>query len=320
MLRVAIGPQLPLASWNWVGFDLARELSRYFKVDVFEKRSPQCDVLIAVKHLVPEMVKSAKVIYLPIDVFSSPSEVERAAGLLGECAAVGCHAAPLMEVIRPKARRVFLIEHHAKFSLRLMPEFKERGFVLWIGAFEHLPYLLTWHARTPLPYPLVLLTNVNDERSRKQGFSLAHKLEVPMDLSEHHLNGHRLVPWCEQAQLKLMQEAKAAIDIKGGCWLGGDQWHQQMKPPTKAQQFVLSGIAVALNRDSHSFDYFQRRGLTLASPDERDRWFSRDYWMETQEFAQRRREEFSLKTIGEQMCRIIEEIYGQQGRGACLQS
>jgi hypothetical protein len=308
MLRVAIGPQVPLPSWNWVGFDLARELAKYFDVLPFESQIPDCEVLIAVKFLAPQMFGRAKVIYLPIDAFVAPQAIEGAAELLKRCAAVGCHAQPLMGCLQPYADRLFFVEHHAKYLLDVVPAYKERGFVLWIGAFEHLPYLLKWHQQHPLPVPLVILTNVDDPRSRKQGFALAQKLDVPLDLSERHLNGHQLVAWCSRAQRELMKQAKAAVDIKGGPWLGENQWHQQMKPPTKAQQWVLSGIPLAVNRDSHSFDYFHKRGLNLATPDDQQRWLSREYWQETKRFAEKHLGELSLEKIGLQFRDLIRQI------------
>jgi hypothetical protein len=308
MLRVAIGPQLPLPSWNWVGFDLTRYLSQYFEVLPFESTPRPCDVLVAVKFLAPQMLDAAPVLYLPIDFFPYPAAIEQSAGWLRRCAAIGCHAEPLLPYFRPYCSRVFHLEHHAKYSLDVIPTYKKRGFVLWIGAFEHVPYLLKWHQARPLPSPLVLCTNVDAPHSRKGGFALAHKLDVPMDLTEMHLNGHRVFPWRERIQRQLMLEARAAVDIKGGRWLGDSYWHQEMKPPTKGQQFVTSGIPFAVNQDSHCHAYFQSRGLTLATPDDRERWLSRAYWEETKRYAEAYRPQLSLENVGRKLQSVIASL------------
>jgi hypothetical protein len=152
---------------------------------------------------------------------------------------------------------------------------------------------------------------VHDERSRKLGFAIAQHLGVPMYLSKFQLNGHRLYPWSERTQRQLMSQAKAAIDIKGGPWLGAENWHQQVKPPTKGQQFVCSGIPFAVNRDSHCFDYFRSRGLLLATPDDPTRWFSHAYWEETKRFAESYRPQLSLEAVGLALKPLIESLVGR---------
>ena len=124
-----------------------------------------------------------------------------------------------------------------------------------------------------------------------------------MRLTQTHLNGCRIFPWFEVPQRQLMQQAKAAIDIKGGAWLGTgnnapDYWQQQVKPPTKGQQFVCSGIPLAINKDNYCCDYFKARGLELAGPEEPDRWLSRDYWEQTRRLAEALRPQLTLERIG----------------------
>lgn len=309
MLRVAIGPQVPLPSWNWIGFELARELAKYFDVRVFPWEAvpnpPACDVLLAVKLVHSRLLDAARVLYLPVDNYVSPAALEGEAPLLSRCAAIGCHAEPLVPLMSRYCRQVFFLDHHAKFALPELAPYKERGFVLWVGAFEHVPYLLAWCRQNPLPLPLVIQSNFNDLRSRNQAAILARQLGITLKLTQTQLNGHRLVPWFEVPQRQLMQEAKAAIDIKGGPWLGQlsgsasmDYWQQQLKPPTKAQQFVCSGIPLAVNRDSHTFKYYRKRGLELTQPQEVQRWLSREYWEQTQAFARECRPQLTLERIG----------------------
>jgi hypothetical protein len=308
MLRVAIGPELPVPSWNWVGFDLVRELSKYFQVEAFQNAIPECDVLIAVKNLPREIhaASTPKIIYLPIDRYPTRSAIELDAPFLSRCSAIGCHAEPLMPFFQPFCPNLFFIEHHTKYSLKVPSPFKERGFVLWVGAFENVPYLLKWLELHPLPARLVLLSNAHQPRSREVGFALAEQLQVKVNLTETHLNGHVIYPWSERMQHQLLLRAKAAIDIKGGPWLGEECWGQQMKPPTKGQKFVTSGLPFAMHRDSHAFRYFVKRGFELATPDDATRWFSRSYWEETRQFASRLAPELTLESVGLCVKAVVE--------------
>jgi len=97
----------------------------------------------------------------------------------------------------------------------------------------------------------------------------------------------------------LMSEAKAAIDIKGRAVVG-----RRVLAP--AGQTADQGAAIRLLGHSVrrpigtaiAFEYFQSRGLLLATPDDPTRWFSREYWEETKRFAEDFRPQLSLETIG----------------------
>jgi hypothetical protein len=101
----------------------------------------------------------AKVLYFPIDRYASLAAVERDAPLLSRCSAIGCHSEALVPVFLKYCSRVFAIDHHAKFALGTTAPYRSDGPILWIGAFEHVPYLLTWCQRWPLPLPLIICTN-----------------------------------------------------------------------------------------------------------------------------------------------------------------
>ena len=70
----------------------------------------------------------------------------------------------------------------------------------------------------------------------------------------------------------------------------------------------FAGMPLAVNRDSHTFGYFQSRGLLLATPDDPERWFSRAYWEETQRFAKSYRPQLTLETIGRTLKSLIEGV------------
>ena len=310
MITVAIGPQARRPSWNWVGFDLARELAKYFKIRVYESTIPRCDVAIAVKMLPPqaESLTTTKVIYLPIDQYERPADIKAEAAILGNCAAIGCHSEPLMAHFLPYCKNVFFVNHHAKYSLPHPSPFKERGFVLWVGAFQHVPYLLKWCDMHPLGTELRILTDLNFKPANHDCGKLADRLHVRLNFTPAELNGHRVYQWTERCQLELMMEAKAAIDLKGGHWLGEEDWWQRTKPPTKGQKFVTSGIPFATNSDSYCFEYFKNLGLNLASPDDPARWLSYEYWDETSRLAAILRPELSLDAVGSYFKSVIESV------------
>jgi hypothetical protein len=81
-----------------------------------------------------------------------------------------------------------------------------------------------------------------------------------------------------------------------------------MKPPTKAQQFVASGIPAAINKDSYPWEYFHKNGLDLAEPEDIDRWFSPGYWKETRDFGMILREKTSKKSVARSYLNLIERI------------
>src|SRR6185295_16149899 len=116
-----------------------------------------------------------------------------------------------------------------KYSLPALADFKPAGNVLWIGAFEFVPYLFKWLARHPLSAPLDILTNFQEPRSRTWANALAKQLNVPLTFASERLNGHALHLWSEETQRQLMLQAKTALDIKAGPWLGPDCWAQQTK-------------------------------------------------------------------------------------------
>ena len=113
----------------------------------------------------------------------------------------------------------------------------------------------------------------------------------------------RVYPWTERHQLEMMRECKAALDVKAT-----DQFNQRHKPPVKAQKYVASGIPFAVNAESYSAEYFRDRGFTLASPDETDRWLSREYWQLTRAFGERLREWTSLEAVGQRYRDLIHAL------------
>lgn len=299
-VKVAIGPVARFPSWQWLGEDTARELSKYFQVVFFEKSEiPNADVAIVFKHL-PTMrfVETIRTIYCPIDFFSFEAAISQQAKILEKCALILSHSYRLIPLLA-KYCRTEAIDHHLKFQTKEIAEYKQEGFILWAGGFESSPYLLKYIDTHPLPYPIRLLTNYKDQNAINAGVALANRLKTKV--RQKSAADIELELWTPQRQVTILNEAKAAIDIKG------DNFNQLHKPPTKAQKYVCAGVPFAVNQESASYEYLEMKGLHPATPDDLDYWFSEDYYLKTKNLAVTLREELSLEKIGERYKEFVLE-------------
>jgi len=291
-----MGPVNVAPSWAWVGADLAPSLSVQHDVRFVsswhELEFLEADWLIAVK-FPPGLAdverckrRGTKVLYLPVDYFETEEAITRDAALLSSFDAVAVHTRPLADALTPHARRLAIVEHYGKYALAAPNAFKPEGYVLWVGHRKYVGHLGSWLMAHPIEAPLRILTNV-PQRLELTGRSAAVLAKATW------------YTWSERAQETLFQGAKAGIDIKG------TDFSQRTKPPTKAQQFVTSGIPVALNPDSYGFEYFRNLGFDVASPRDHVRWFSEAYWRETLELASLLRARTSKEAVAASYLQIL---------------
>lgn len=296
---VAFGPEVPgWGSWDWVGADVAHELANYYDTVVWRDSIPDCDVLFVVKHalseeLIEQASRRAHVIYCPVDYYGSAADIDADAPMLRRCARVVLHCARLRRYFEPYCV-VETMDHHVKFAAPRPGNFRSDGFVLWVGVHSNLPPLVEWLSRHPLPTELVVLTNLEAPVAR------------PVELGFPAGAAVRLERWSPEAHRERTAAAKAALDIKG------DDFRQRHKPPAKAIDFLASGLPLALNPGTSVGDYLARLGFPVPSPLETERWFSREYWEETNRFGAALAELLSLRRIGLRYRRIIEEIVAQR--------
>lgn len=298
---VAIGPVATVPSWNWVGLDAVKELSKYFQVEIFNSFNtlPGASVIIVVKKMPPlDFVKTAtdkgkKIIYLPIDYFESPEEIKIHSPSLRMISVILSHAESLMDYFKAYAP-VYLIEHANKYMLPKMAEYKPGSFVLWVGGYQFVPYILHWLSYHPIPGKLIFCTDYNNKSAITRAGMLADRMKTPLKHS------YEMQEWSESTQKQLMQEAKAAMDIKGG------EFSQIHKPPTKAQKYIASGIPFAINRGNNCFDYFFNRGLTLCEPNDTINWFSEHYFQHIRDFGKKVRILTSSEEVGRLLKKCVE--------------
>jgi hypothetical protein len=178
----------------------------------------------------------------------------RDADFLRACTRVIVHCERLLPLIQVHNPDVHFVEHHARYALPAMVAFKENGFILWVGGFQYVPYLVRWLEQHPLAHEIRILTDFENQRARNAARVCAAEIGVRLVLSELTtvIAGCRLFSWSERLQAEMMRDCKAAVDIKMT-----EKFEQYLKPPTKAQQYVASGIPFAVNSDSYSAEYFR---------------------------------------------------------------
>jgi hypothetical protein len=309
---IAFGRVFDQPSWSWAGFEVARELSKHYDVVLFDSDAnpPPCDVLFLIKkrptpRLIETLQPGTKLVYCPIDAYRSADELEADGGLLRACDAILVHSERLRPLLRAYCASVHFVEHHTRYALPELAPFKPDGFILWIGHCQYIPYLLHWLASHPLDHDVRLLTDLESERGRRAAARNAAQIGLPFELhgDSKRVAGCRLYRWSEYRQQLMMRECKAGLDVKHT-----ELFSQYHKPPTKAQQFIASGIPCAVNSESSSAAYFRARGFELASPADPARWLSHEYWQETHEAAVRLRAETSIESVVETYRRLIESL------------
>ena len=301
---LAVGPEISnMPSWNWVGKDTAKELSKYYNVITFRslEKIPNCDFLMLVKHPLKKIniqtikSKGTKVLYCPIDFYHNENQLKEDLNFLSKCDAIALHCERWIPFFEKINNNVYFVEHHSKFSLQEINSYKKDGFVLWIGSFQYVPFLLDYIKKNTINYELRICSDLKNERAKNGAEKLCRELRLSMQISEDHntINGIKSHVWSEEVQKELMEQAKAAIDVKSVT-----HFSQCHKPPTKAQKYVSSGIPFAINKESYSYEYFMKRGLILAEPFETDKLFSHEYWLETSEFSKKLKPQISIINVG----------------------
>lgn len=315
MITVAIGPQKDAPSWNWVGFDTSRELSKYFKIINFDsiKAPVLADVVLLIKQI-PTLnfvdvanKRGTKLIYCPIDYYQDYNQIMKDGPILKKMNMIVTHSKRLDRLFVKHNNKIKFIDHNNKYMLPEISSYKKNGFVLWIGGCQYVSYLIDWMLNHSIKSEVKICTDLSNGRATNAAMFLGKKLGINLKITDKTINGIEAHDWNERIQYELMKEAKAAIDIKGE-----GNFNQHHKPPTKAQKYVASGIPFAINSASYSTEYFKTKGLDLCTPSNTTRWFSEEYWQQTVKTAASLREETSLDAIGLKFKSYIEEVYDKK--------
>lgn len=287
-MKIAIGPIRSAASWHWCGKDLIPNLQKHHDIKTFrnfnELEKRKFDVVMFIKAPPPDnlQINARKIIYLPIDYIPDADWIPRHSNFLQRCNLIAVHCTRLSPLLKPYCKQIEFIEHYNKFALSRPVNFRPKGPVIWTGMCTSVELVDEWYNLKPRPFRLVIVTNRIKTLHLKRNFNVS------------------LVKWTPDSQRQHFEKAKAGLDIKG------NHFHHQMKPPTKIQQFVASGIPAAANRDSYSWEYFHERGLDLADPDDPERWLSKNYWKETHHFIPKLLQSTSKTSVVKKYLHFIE--------------
>jgi hypothetical protein len=110
-----------------------------------------------------------------------------------------------------------------------------------------------------------------------------------------------------------MRSARAALDVKGGT----EDFAQHTKPPTKAQQFIVSGIPFAASAEASAVEELLDDGFEIADVDDPERWFSREYWNVTREYSVRLEERIRPSAVAASYRRCVDDLAGRPAPGPC---
>lgn len=296
-LIITFGPEMPgWGSWEWVGSDIQQELSKVFKPVPFTDSQPEANILLQIKfpatfEWMEELRDGVKVIYCPIDFYGSAAEIDADGLILRKCSRILVHCERLRKYFDAYAS-VEYMDHHVKFAAPMRESFRSKGYILWIGVRTNLPSLVEWINEHPLPAELRILTNPETPGV----------VPAPVEFGFRPDRNVHIAEWSKERHIQWTAEARAALDIKG------QDFRSRHKPPAKAIDFIASGVPLAMNLDSSPVEHLARMGFDVASPLDTDRWFSRDYWEETQRFGRALRELLSLERIGRRYKKIIESV------------
>lgn len=293
-LRVAFGPVAPeFGSWNWLGADLAAALAGRFQVTMYTQEIPDCDVVVIIKFKPPltvlrNVAQRTRVLYCPVDLYGSTAEIDADWEALRICHTIIVHCDRLTPYFAPYAP-TFYLDHHLKFVAPMPDARRTDGPVLWVGNRANLPPVLNWWHRDSPPDELWILTDVLD----------GAETPTAVDLGISRGSVERWSPERHRAWTGL---ARGAIEIKG------EEFRSRHKSPAKAHDFIASGVPIAMNPQGAAAEHLRRWGLEVALPEDRDRWFSVEYWEETQQVGRRLREELTLENCAARLALQIERV------------
>lgn len=305
--RVAFGPVTPgWGSWEWIGEDLAAELSNWLPVETFGWDTvPECDVLIVVKHPLPEPLRfqiprQMGLVYCPIDHYGSPAEIDSDRRWLRQCSRIVVHCERLRKYFVPYAPVEF-VDHHVKFVVEAKNSRSSCGPILWTGVRSNLPPLVEWVNVHQLPRELIVLTNPEACSTGTDPAEFGFRHGIPV----------RVESWTPARHLERLTQAAAALDIKG------QDFRQRHKPPAKAIDCIASGLPLAMNAGSSPVEHLSRMGFEVSNPEDIERWFSQDYRRETERFGRALRELLSRERVARRLRRVIEEVFEERKWSVC---
>jgi len=316
-LRVAFGPETTLSSFDWVGRDIANELTKDYQIGFFQDFDtvPNCDVILIIKFmpsltfLLQAKKEKKTLIYIPVDFFTHRGLFVKYSSelLLFDCILLHCSKlAPFID----NRTKTQLIDHYLKYSVKVSPRPSHNKKLLWVGRIKYLPSLFTYLSTIKNKMNFILLSDIDNFKENREFLSNEFKnagLQFNWEETKEFLiiNDFKIGKWTPETQKTALNNCYGAFDIKG------DTFAFNTKPPTKAQKFIASGIPFAINKDSYSYSYFKKLGFPICAIEDSEYWLSEKYHNLTQEFACNYKNDISLTTVINSYKIAIESDYKQ---------
>lgn len=263
--RLHLGPVMPgWGSWEWLGQAMMPVFQEHGDVEAFryEEEPPADGLIVIIKHPPPThwwqtiQARRLPVIYAPVDYYDSTNAIDADAAWLSELRHIIIHCHRLQGCFAPYAP-VTYIDHQLRFFTDQLVMPRANGPILWVGVHSNLPPLVEWLHSNRLSKPLHVLTNLDQADPRELGFPKEQIVTIEK--------------WSPARHLGMLAKASAAIDVKG------DDFRSRHKPPTKALDYLASGLPLAMPACSSVSEHLLGLDFKLADANDDELWFSHEY-------------------------------------------
>ena len=297
-LRVAFGPEAPaFGSWEWVGADLCQALAAMgHETTIFRDAIPDCDVIVIVKfkpsatELRQLRIDHRILIYFPVDLYDSAARIDLDSDSLRSFHRIIVHCERLRKYFSVWSKVEYL-DHHLKFVAPQPSQRRQEGPLLWIGNRSNLQPVIDWTNQHSLSEDLWILTD----------FPADVVIPAATALGFRNSCAVRIERWTPERHLEWTTLARAALDVKG------DDFRARHKPPTKALDFLASGVPLAMYPDSSSTEHLLKKyEFQIAGLEDHDHWLSADYWQAVQQIAPRLKSDLSLEVVAARFVAMIQ--------------
>lgn len=245
------GPVTNQPSWMWVGGDIAAHLGKTSEIRYFRNIDEIAEDSLVFWVKCPPKAEDARkidtrrlaVMFFPVDCFQSEQEISDHQYFIDRVRLVCLHAHSLAPYF-PNSQITF-VDHYNKYGVCSQERRPDGRTLLWIGAFQYVPYILNGLNEVNWPTDeITLLTNPEHAPARAAAGRNASLIGINDFEQVLGDSGIKLVAWSEESQRAALLTCEAAFDIKYlGCF------NQLHKPPTKLQKYLASGIPCAINKD-----------------------------------------------------------------------
>lgn len=307
-----MGPMNTNSSWEWVGKDIGNFIEENYKsinikffirLEDIPMRANVCWIKSPLKDAQIKYAtdKKLKIIFFPVDSMESIQAFDNHRSMIDYAVAIASHTETLNSYFPYK--KTFLVDHYNKYGIDSTRRtlINHNNSLLWVGGYQFVPYI-QYFFKNKDTSNVVLLTNKTCRRAIRAAEKVGNTLKITPSVENF-----KIIEWSPASQEKCLSNCRGAFDYKHV-----ECFSQNYKPPTKAQKYICSGIPLALNEESYSYKYLQKKGFDVCNLNnifDWERWFSEKYLKETLNFSKQLKEELTIKAVAESYINIFKEIF-----------